>query len=93
MRSVRAVAVGLFAEVVAIFAFYGIAQWATPVPGRLLAFLFLSMLVLIGVIATSIVRRDAAPGTGRDVATLTAAAVFASLILLIMASLMSLQGG
>ena len=85
MRSARAVAVGLFAEVVAVFAFYGIAQQPGYSPGysswRLLTFLFVGTLTLIGVVSTWFARRHATPGAGKGVATLVSGAIFAALIL------------
>ncbi len=92
MKSARAIAVGLCAEIVAIFAFYGLAQ-AQATSGRLLAVLFLTTLALIGVVATWLARRNARPGAGKGVAMLVSVAIFAALVLLLWASVESLQDG
>ncbi len=93
MRSVRAVAVGLFAEVVAVVAFYFIAAQAHDPSSRLLIFLFVGTLALIGAVSTYVARDAATPGVRRTVATLVAAAIFASLTLYLWAAVLSLRDG
>ena len=92
MRSVCAVAAGLFAEVVVLFAFVGIAQQAESASWRLLTFLLVGTLALIGAVSTYVARGAAAPGAGRAVATLVSGAIFASLVLIYLwESVVSLQ--
>ena len=62
MRSVRAVAIGLLAEVITFFVFYGIGMGVPDMPGWLLAAMFFSALSIVGIATTVVSGREAAAG-------------------------------
>ncbi len=89
-RSAIVVAAGLFAVIVAVFAFYGLAQ-AEAERGRLLAVQFVATLALIGAVSTWFARRHATPGARKGVATLVSGAIFAALVIFFWALVVSIS--
>ncbi len=85
MRSIAAIGVGLFAEVVAVFAFYGVAVGellGLDMPGWLLAVLFFSTLPVIGMASTFLAARSAAVGALRLGVGVASFAIFSSFVYL-----------